>query len=392
MLKRHIFVTSFTAVLLTAAPATTVAQVTRADSAHILLDVARSAHLAGEHDLVRSLLRYLLRAYGDTPAARESQAWYGDLRSVESSRSGRVGLTVWNTLYGAWLGIAIPAAFGANEPEPYGAGLLIGAPAAFLATRAVTSRYGMTSGQALATAFGTLWGTYQAAGWRAALDIGTSTQRFCYGPEQQLCDTYESDPAEATFTAAVIGGLSGLAASGAFALAKNPTAGAATLTQFGALWGTWYGAAAMVLADVEGDDSQLAWVLVGGDLGLLAAAIGSRYWDVSAGRAWLISASGVAGLVAGFGLDLLGNVDSAQEAVLIPAATSLMGLAAGALMTRNMDVDRFGSVGMNDSGALLHLENSRPRIGLPLPIPTAHQAGPGKTRMGIRIPLFTSSF
>jgi hypothetical protein len=148
----------------------------------------------------------------------------------------------------------------------------------------------------------------------------------------------------------------------------------------------------MVLADVEGDDSQLAWVLVGGDLGLLAAAIGSRYWDVSAGRAWLISASGVAGLVAGFGLDLLGNVDSAQEAVLIPAATSLMGLAAGALMTRNMDVDRFGSVGMNDSGALLHLENSRPRIGLPLPIPTAHQAGPGKTRMGIRIPLFTSSF
>jgi len=51
----------------------------------------------------------------------------------------------------------------------------------------------------------------------------------------------------------------------------------------------------------------------------------------------LISLSGVIGIVAGFGLDLLIKVDDAKQAFGIAGAASIAGLAIGANMTKNYD-------------------------------------------------------
>ena len=51
-------------------------------------------------------------------------------------------------LYGAFLGAAIPAALGADDPEGYGAGLLVGAPLGFFASRAYAKNPAITDGQA----------------------------------------------------------------------------------------------------------------------------------------------------------------------------------------------------------------------------------------------------
>jgi len=371
------------------------AQVTRTDSAAVLLDAARNLQAEGQNSLARRLLTYIVRRYGETPAAQTAFEWL-QTRSVESAYGdGTAGLVVWNTLYGAWLGTAIPAAFGADSPGPYGAGLLIGAPLGFFGTRAFTAANRVTPGQSIATAFGSVWGTWQAVGWRAVLDIGSDTYTQCYdtGMGQTECHTYEDTPEEAGFAAAVAGGLSGLAAGGAIAFARNPSAGDATLVMFGSFWGTWYGLALGVLADAE-NDALLTWTLLGGNVGLLGSALGTMAWNGTAGRTWLVSASGLAGGLAGLGVDLLVEVDDAKAAVLIPSLTSAVGLAVGLAVTAN-DPDDLNSVIPSASGALLNLNGSTWRLGMPVPRPVLldyRQNGRSRGKLGFHIPVLTGSF
>ena len=66
-------------------------------------------------------------------------------------------LQVFGTLYGSWLGIAVPAAFGAEGPEAYGAGLLIGGPGGLVGSRAMQRARPMSEGQARAISWGGIW-------------------------------------------------------------------------------------------------------------------------------------------------------------------------------------------------------------------------------------------
>jgi len=371
------------------------AQVTRTDSAAVLLDAARNLQVEGQNSLARQLLIYIVRRYGDTTAAQTAFEWL-QTRSVESGYGdGKAGLVVWNTLYGAWLGTAIPAAFGADSPGPYGAGLLIGAPLGFFGTRAFTAANRVTPGQSIATAFGSMWGTWQGVGWRAVLDIGSDTYTQCWdtGLGQTECYTYEDTPEEAGFAAAVVGGLSGLAAGGAIAFAKNPTAGDATLVMFGSFWGTWYGLALGVLADAE-NDALLTWTLLGGNVGLLGSALGTRAWNGTAGRTWLVSASGLAGGLAGLGVDLLVEVDDEKTAILIPSLASAVGLGVGFAITANEPDDLNGAI-PSASGALFNLNGGRWRLGIPVPRPVlidSRQNRRHRGRLGFHIPVLTGSF
>jgi lipopolysaccharide export system permease protein len=104
------------------------AQTTRADSAAILLEATRRLELEGESDAARELLDLIVRHFPGSPAAIEAETMLSASQTRETETSGRASLIAFSTLYGAWLGVAVPAAMGANEPEPYGAGLLIGAP------------------------------------------------------------------------------------------------------------------------------------------------------------------------------------------------------------------------------------------------------------------------
>lgn len=378
----------------TAIPSSLHSQVSRADSATVLLRVAQRLEADGETGMARDVLAVLLHYYPDTRAANAAADWLTDLRTVRTRGNGRTGLTVWNTIYGAWLGVAVPTALGATEPAPYGAGLLIGAPLGFFGTRALTQNKSVTSGQAISTAFGSIWGTFQGIGWREVFDIGDTES--CWYDEyvgQEYC--YESTPEEAPFTAAVIGGLAGLATGAAVSAATDPSAGTATMVQFGALWGTWYGIAAGVLAGAE-DEALLAWSLVGGNVGLLGTALSTSSWEMTAGQAWLVTAAGLAGGVAGLGVTFLFNVENAEAGVGITAAGTTAGLVTGLVIVARNGSSRLESDQFIGGGALVNLDGSNWSLGLPIPQPAllrrADSPGSTRTAIGMRVPLLAGTF
>jgi hypothetical protein len=373
------------------------AQATRADSAAILLEATRRLELEGESVAAQELMDLIVRHFPGTPAAAEAELTLTASRSQNLERSGRASLIAFSTLYGGWLGVAVPAAFGANEPEPFGAGLLIGAPLGFFASKAIVDRYPMSSGQATLTGFGARWGTWQGIGWREVLGIGSRTVHYCDPYDSySYCYSYEEDSDEALFTAGIVGGLAGLVTGGLLAQKLNPSHGAATMVELGSLWGVWYGLAGAVVADVQEDNAALTWALMGSNVGLVASALAARSWEMGVGRARIISAAGLAGGVAGLGLDLLMNVDDESVAVLIPTVTSALGLVAGGFMTQRFDS---GTPMPNSATAqlgLVSLNSGQWSIGLPA-IEPAKMVLPDRMRglkpgLGARVSVFSAEF
>jgi len=364
------------AALLAGAPARAAAQETRADTAAVLLRVAEQLEAEGRTALAAALLQTILERYGETPAAAEAARRRAPARTAaaEVTGSGRGELMVWGTLYGLWLGAAVPAAAGADDPEAYGLGLLLGGPTGFLAARLYAGE-GLTEGQARAITFGGTWGTWQGFGWREVADVGRTP--------------------EATFTAMIAGGLTGLGIGAALAHNRPVTPGTATMVNFGALWGTWYGLAAAIAADMDGDDHRLTASLIGGNLGLIATALTAPAWNLSRQRARLINVAGVAGLVGGFGLLLLLQPEDDNTAILVPTLTSAAGLLAGAAWTRNYD-RRSGPAGGGGGGgggeALLERRGGRWTAGEPRPVPVLLEAGAGRRAPGVRLDLVAVRF
>jgi hypothetical protein len=167
------------------------------------------------------------------------------------------------------------------------------------------------------------------------------------------------------------------------------------MIELGSIWGSWYGVATAIAADVD-DDAGLTWALMGGNLGLVASALATRNWKMSAGRVRIISAAGLGGGVAGLGLDLLADVHDEATAVLIPAITSALGLVGGAIMTRDFDS---GSHVASERGLNLGLVNfnaSNWNIGLPelqvWQIPPYQAGSAPKPSLGARIALISGRF
>ena len=344
------------------------AQVTRADTAAVLLRAARDFQAEGKREVAEALLRYASERFRDTPAGAEAFQALQALRAAPlgaTSQSSRVELQVWSTLYGLWLGVAVPGALGASGSEPYGLGLLLGGPGGFLAGRALANSRPMSEGQVRAITFGGSWGTWQGFGWARVLDIG----------EREVCDfgfCYTEEAGSRTvFSSLVVGGLAGIATGSV--LSRRPISpGTATTVSFGALWGTWFGVAGSVLGNLEGD-AFLATTLLGGNAGLLAAALMAPQWDLTRDRARLISIAGVIGGLAGGGLDLLIQPDNEKVAIGIPLATSIAGLAMGAVLTRDRPSEEDLFRGSGPTGAaensLLHYANGRVGLGMPAPLP-----------------------
>lgn len=339
------------AVLLLAAPLAANAQ-TAADSAGVLLGVATKLQAEGRPGLSRTLLDLIIERYGDTPAGAEARRLRAQNRVAVVEGSGRTELMVFGTTYGLWLGVAIPGAMGADGPEPYGVGLIAGGPIGFLTSRAYARSRQITEGQARAITFGGTWGTWQGFGWAEQLNIGT--EEIC--PDGHEC--FEGDPSARTlFASAVVGGLTGIGVGVALSQ-KNITAGTATTVNFGALWGTWFGVA---LADIaQDDDDYLGAALIGGNVGIVATALAAPGWNLSRGRARLISISGVAGLLTGFGMLLIGQPDDAS--LVVPMVTSAVGLGLGAHWTRNMDDASGSGAGGSGGSAFLDAPRIHPRI------------------------------
>jgi len=345
------------------------AQASRADSAAVLLEAARTFQDEGRVQVAEALFHYISERYGDTPAGAEAITALRALPEEGAGRTSQVELMVWSTTYGAWMGIAIPGAFGADGPEAYGAGLLLGAPLGFLGGRALARSRSLSDGQVRAITFGSLWGTWMGYGVMELFDWG----------QEEYCDfdycSVEGPDGPDVFKAFVVGGLTGTV-TGAVLARKPIPMGVATAASLGAFWGTWFGVAGGVLVGLE-NDPLLASTLVGGNAGLLATAMMAPGWGVSRNRARLVSIAGVIGGLAGAGVDLLVQPDDEKVAIGIPLAGSIVGLAVGSGLTSGMD-DRGGSptAGLGNSNAfpgsasLLKVQDGRFSLGFPAPFPT----------------------
>jgi hypothetical protein len=381
------------ALLLVCAPAVVAgphaaAQITSADSAAVLFDAALRLEAEGQRAAADALLRYILRRHSGTPHAAEAERRLAAATRVRDERSGRGELMVWYTIYGAWLGVAVPAALGVDEPEPYGVGLLAGAPLGLLAARAYGRSSALSSGQARVIAFGSQWGTWQGLAWREVLDIN-QTETICYGPGgSPPCETFESDGDRAPWAAMVVGGLTGAVSAALLARGRDIPSGRATFAIHGAYWGTLYGLAGSILADAQdAEDGTLTWALAGGNIGLLAAALGGPD-GISSGRVWLITAGGIGGAAAGFGVDLLAQPESEKSVVGIPMVMSAIGMILAANWTRDYDKQRGEEV--ESGNALLNVRGGRLSLGIPAPMPAVLERAdaPGRPRLGVRVPLF----
>jgi hypothetical protein len=318
----------------------------------------------GREEVAEALLHFIGERFGRTPAGVEARDVLARLAVGVSNSASRVELQVWSTLYGLWLGLAVPGALGADGSEAYGAGLLVGVPGGFLAGRALARSRPFSEGQVRAITFGGTWGTWQGIALTEVLDLG----------EGEVCGDFgcfpKDDNGQELLAGGVLGGLAGIAAGAV--LARQPISGAlATTVNLGAVWGSWFGLAGGVLADLEGD-ALLGATLAGGDAGLLAAALG-RGWGLSRNRARLVSIAGVIGGLLGAGVDLLAQPEDDKALVAIPLAGSLIGLGVGAAVTREQrpgpgDERRAGEGRTAPAGgSLLRISGGSVNLGMPAP-------------------------
>jgi hypothetical protein len=363
------FALGVAAIIVSAAISPASAQETRADTAAVLVQAARRLAAEGERDVAANLLRYIIRWYGDTPIAQQAARELAAADRARAAGSGRTGFVVTNTLVGAWLGVAVPLAFGADDAPPFGVGLIAGPAAGLLGSLAYTKSYPITSGQTAAYRWSVVWLSWQGFLMRELTGIGDKED--CYAFEGQL-DCYSYTPDEAPFAALVAGGAAGIGA-GLVLTRMNLPAGDVALVQDASAWGTAFGATLSVLTSSDGnpdDKAVFGWMSAVGNGFLLGAIPLARAWRPSVGRVRLITLSGIAGGLVGIGIDLIAEVDDDKTAFGIPTLGAAVGLATGIALTARRELSRAGELAPADGGALLHLGRD-PGFGIPLPEPRA---------------------
>lgn len=384
------FVSAGIFLALVALPAPVDAQLSRADSAAVLLRTAQDFNANGDADTSEALLAWIVERYGDTAAGAAALDLLVGPSGERLDRASRIELPVFSTLYGLWLGVAVPAAFGADDSEAYGAGLLIGGPLGLFSGLAATKSRRFSEGQARAISWGGVWGTWQGFGWSGLLDIGVD--EFC---DFSGCyDGGQSD--EAVFGSMVVGGLLGI--GGGALLARSPIeSGVSSAAQGGSIWGSVYGALLAELVDSDdggGDDGVLATSLIAGNLGLVTGAwLASRH-DVGRPRVRMINLGALVGGIGGLGIDLLLQPDDDETLIAIPLVTSMAGLVIATYATRGDDRPALG--GGIENGALFGWGDGGLRLQTPLPAPVLlempDENGRPTWTPGVRLELFRTRF
>lgn len=368
------------------APSEVAAQVSATASAGVLLETAIAFEREGEWEVAEAIYEYIVENFGGTPAATEARRLLNTSSVDRPARISRVELQVFGSIYGLWLGVAIPSAFGADGSEAYGAGLLIGGPLGLFGSRAAIRARQFSEGQARAISWGGIWGTWQGFGWTEIFDFGVG----------ELCDSFDCYPSESNneevWAGAVIGGLAGIA-TGAI-VARNPvSSGVASAAQGGSTWGSIYGGLAAATFHEAPGDGGLATSLIVGNVGLLAGAALAAKYDVSRNRVRVITLGALVGLVGGGGIDLLVQPDDEQVAFGIPLLASMVGMGIAIHATRD---DRATGGEPEDSASLLAYRDGTLRLGAPIPVPTLlpfeDQNGRPSWRPGLSMELFRARF
>ncbi len=336
------------------------AQPSAADSAAIVLGVAESFEAMGDAGTALRLYRHILAFFPGTPAAREVTAL---LAMTVPRGGGETELAVSSTLYGLWLGVAVPWALEASDQWAYGLGLVVGGPAGYLGSRAYAGDRSVSPGQARAIGWGGAWGSLQGLWWSQAL----------------------GDPEDEDIVGAVIAGGAVGTALGLVLARGEVASGTATAANLGSLWGAWFGFAGAYLLDYR--DGALWGSAAGvGNLALAGSAWAGHSLSISRSRGRLISLGGLVGGFAGLGTAMI--IDSGNDDVLVglPLAGSVAGLVTGMLLTRS---DNGGEAapgadarGAPSTGSLLNWVDGQFALSVPMPSPAwglSPSNGVGKT-------------
>jgi hypothetical protein len=368
------------ACLTVAAPRPVAAQETRADTAAVLVAAARRLAAAGDRDIAASLLRYIIRWYGDTPIAQAAARELAVTDRARAAGGGRTGFVVTNTLFGTWLGLALPLAFDADGPTPYGVGLIAGPGLGLLGSLLYTRSYSITSGQSAAYRWSLIWLSWQTFMLRELTGIGDG--QYCYPDPQGGTSCVGTTANKTRFAALVAGGAAGIGAGLALTRLSLPP-GDVALVQDASAWGTAFGAALSVLTSPDGDPNEntvFGWMTAAGNGALLGAIPLARAWRPSVGRVRLITISGIAGGIVGLGLDLIGQVGDDKAAIAIPTLGAAVGIVTGAVLTAGRDAGPSALAPM-DGGALLQFGRDA-GLGVPLPEPRVLPALSPDGRLG----------
>jgi hypothetical protein len=140
------------------------------------------------------------------------------------------------------------------------------------------------------------------------------------------------------------GHLGGLALSFPIWHLFQPVAGEVSMANAA---GIWAGVTTLLLLnalDLDGSfEAFLTTILVTSNLGLLGGALASSHYPMSRGRVLVINASGVLGMLLGFGTAILVSGDSPDARGTWTAGLlgSIAGLTAGTYFSRHWDDDEF---------------------------------------------------
>ena len=370
-------------------PARAQEPISRADSADVLVGTAERLRAQGADELADALARMVERRYAGTPAHARALALLADAAAPRASRAGQVGLVSFTTIYGSWLGIAVPLMFEADRPEAYGLGLLTGAPLGFFGGRLYARDRSVSGGDAGVISWGGLWGSWQGAGWMSALgDSEECNELGCFD---------EGPDGNETVGASVVGGLLGMGAGMLAAHNTDIGGGTATMIGWGSLWGTGAGLVGAVLFDLGDGDEPLVAALIGGDAGLASMAVLAPGWRMSTGRAWLVNAGGVLGGAIGGGVLLLMPPNDEKVAVMFPTVGAALGLGIAAFRTRDMDEGRIRQGSLDDRrdepGALVRLRDGAWRVAPPLATPVLlGEPNAASRELGIRVEILDARF
>ena len=284
-------------------------------------------------------------------------------------RSGTSLLYTTQALNGLWLGIAVPAAFGANDPEELGVGLLLGAPAGLLFAKAVNDARPVSVGQAVTITWGGWW--------------GLANSLFLFGMRNNQVS--DEDAFRYTSVGLITGTTAGLL------IARKPiAAGDASLAAHASFWGAIYGLMGAAIWNPSSDKDGFIFVMAAGNAALLGGVAATKHVNWSSGRVWVITAAGITGFMAGLGVDLIAQAED-DEALAIPMIASFAGLATGVIATSRYDRQRAAGGDLHPNPALVGLSGGHLRLGVPSPAPALVPRDDGRTRRyvpGMRMTLF----
>ncbi len=232
-------------------------------------------------------------------------------------QSGRTSLIVFSGYYGIWLGIAVPAAFDAEETEAYALGMLLGPSISVYAASGWSRNSNITKSKAKMISAGAHFGTLQGIGWTV----------------------YGDAKSHEVIGTGVLSGLAGILVANHLSNSVDYTEGQASLIGSSFEWGMWYGGVFAAMADVD-DDEIVLDILIGSDIALLSACVFAPKSNASTSRIRLINLAGIVGAVAGFGIDILAKVDDDNNIMSLAGAGSFIGLLTGIKLTSDYDNDR----------------------------------------------------